>query len=137
MPRAAVPLVLLLAAVVPSGARAATTAFSPCTPIGFECATVDVPLDRSGATPGTIPLAVVRARATSNPTHSAVVALAGGPGQAATPLVSDFAEELGPALGSRDLLLFDPRGTGRSAPLPCPSLTPTSGGIDAVLGCVR
>src|SRR3954465_6130994 len=135
MRRAAVLLVVALAAVAPSAARAAPATFSPCTPIGFECATVPVPLDRSGRVPGTIPLAVVRARATSNPTRSAVVGLAGGPGQAATPLAADFAQVLGPALADRDLLVFDPRGTGGSAPLSCPSLTHT-GGAAAVLGCV-
>src|SRR3954464_5272839 len=120
MRRAAVLLVVALAAVAPSAARAAPATFSPCTPIGFECATVPVPLDRSGRVPGTIPLAVVRARATSNPTRSAVVGpratanrarsavvvRAGGPGQAATPLAADFAQVLGPALADRDLLVF-------------------------------
>src|SRR4051794_5306983 len=136
MRRAAVPLVLMLAALAPSAARAAPATFSPCTPIGFECATVPVPLDRSGRVPGTIPLAVVRARATSNPTRSAVVGLAGGPGQAATPLAADFAQVLGPALADRDLLVFDPRGTGGSAPLSCPTLD-QAGGPAGVVGCVR
>src|SRR4051812_28753170 len=102
MRRASVPLVLALTAGPPATSRAAPATFSPCTPIGFECATVTVPLDRTGRVPGTIPLAAVRARATSNPTRSAVVGLAGGPGQAATPLASDFAEVLGPALADRD-----------------------------------
>src|SRR4051812_2842119 len=135
MRRAAVPLVLLLAAAAASPAHAAT-AFAPCTPIGFECATVPVPLDRSGGVPGTVGLAVTRARATSNPTRSAVVGLAGGPGQAAAPLAADFAEELGPALAERDLLIFDVRGTGGSAPLSCPSLR-EGGGAVSVLLCVR
>src|SRR4051812_38285540 len=118
---AAVLLLLTLAAIAPAAAHAAAP-FAPCRPIGFECATVDVPLDRSGAVSGTIPLAVVRARASDNPDRSAVVALAGGPGQAANPLASDFAEVLGPALAHRDLLTFDSRGTGDSAPLSCPTL---------------
>src|SRR3954447_2686764 len=136
MRRVAVPLVLTLAAVAPSAAHAAPATFSPCAPIGFECATVPVPLDRTGEVPGTIPLAVVRARATSNPTPSAVVALAGGPGQAATPLAPDFAQVLAPALANRDLLVFDPRGTGGSAPLSCPTLNEAAGPA-GVVGCVR
>ena len=136
MRRAAVPLVLTLAAVAPSAARAQSATFSPCKPIGFECATVTVPLDRSGRVPGAIPLDVVRATASSNPTRSAVVALAGGPGQAATPLVSDFAQALAPALANRDLLVFDPRGTGGSAPLSCPTLDEAAGPA-GVVGCVR
>jgi pimeloyl-ACP methyl ester carboxylesterase len=133
--RRTVPALLALAAIAPSTARAATS-FTPCRPVGFECATVDVPLDRTGAVPGAIPLAVVRARATDNPTRSAVVALAGGPGQAADPLATDFALELGPALANRDLLLFDSRGTGGSAPLSCPTLK-GSDPETAVLGCAR
>jgi pimeloyl-ACP methyl ester carboxylesterase len=48
-----------------------------------------------------------------------VLGLAGGPGQAALPLVSDFAQLLAPALATHDLLMFDQRGTGASSPLSC------------------
>jgi pimeloyl-ACP methyl ester carboxylesterase len=51
----------------------------------------------------------------------AVVALAGGPGQAALPLGEFIAKAIAPALGSRDLLVFDQRGTGTSDPLSCPA----------------
>jgi pimeloyl-ACP methyl ester carboxylesterase len=50
------------------------------------------------------------------------VGLAGGPGQAALPLSTVFAELLAPAITARDLLLFDQRGTGQSGALACPSL---------------
>jgi pimeloyl-ACP methyl ester carboxylesterase len=53
----------------------------------------------------------------------AVLPLAGGPGQAALPLASYLAEAIAPALGTRDLLLFDQRGTGASGALACPALT--------------
>lgn len=72
--------------------------------------------------PGTVRLVAVRKLAPSNPTNTAVLGLAGGPGQSAIPLVSDFAELLAPALGTHDLLMFDQRGTGVSSPLRC-SLT--------------
>ncbi len=49
------------------------------------------------------------------------MALAGGPGQAALPLAEFIAQAIAPALGSRDLLVFDQRGTGASDPLSCPA----------------
>jgi pimeloyl-ACP methyl ester carboxylesterase len=83
---------------------------------------VPVALDRTGAIAGTISLSVERKLAGAAPSHDAVVALAGGPGQAALPLGEFIAQTIAPALGSRDLLVFDQRGTGDSDPLSCPAL---------------
>ena len=117
------PLALLAAAgLVLFGAPAANAAiaYAPCVAGGAsQCASLDVPLDRSGAVPGAVRLVAVRRVAPSNPTNTAVLGLAGGPGQAALPLVADFAEQLAPALGTRDLLMFDQRGTGASSFLSC------------------
>jgi pimeloyl-ACP methyl ester carboxylesterase len=88
-----------------------------------------VPLDRSGPVPGTISLSIERKLAGPTPSRDAVIALAGGPGQAALPLSAFAAQAIAPALGTRDLLLFDQRGTGTSDPLSCPAqeaLTDTS-----------
>ena len=79
-----------------------------------------MPLDRSGKTPGTIALTIQRKSASAPPAQSAVLALAGGPGQAADPLGEDLAQAIAPALSTRDLLVFDQRGTGHSSPLNCP-----------------
>ncbi|MGO9788481.1 MAG: alpha/beta fold hydrolase [Solirubrobacteraceae bacterium] len=81
-----------------------------------------VPLDRAGAAPGTISLSVERRLAGAAPSRDAVVALAGGPGQAVLPLGEFIAQAIAPALGSRDLLMFDQRGTGSSDPLSCAAL---------------
>ncbi len=78
-----------------------------------------MPLDRSGAVAGTISLSVERKLANATPSRDAVVALAGGPGQAALPLSEFIAQAIAPALSSRDLLVFDQRGTGASDPLSC------------------
>ncbi len=94
----------------------------PCAPTGYQCTKVDVPLDRSGEQPGTVGISAVRVRASSNPSNEAVVALAGGPGQAAIPIAQAFAKDLGPAIVNRDLLVFDQRGTGNSNPLRCSAL---------------
>ena len=90
-----------------------------------------MPLDRAGGVPGTITLSVERKLAGASPSSTAVVALAGGPGQAVLPLGGFIAQAIAPALGSRDLLLFDQRGTGASDPLSCsafevPSLAPAA-----------
>jgi pimeloyl-ACP methyl ester carboxylesterase len=96
--------------------------FSPCpNAASFACTTVTVPLDRSGSTPGTIPLSVERLQAGLTPSSSAVLALAGGPGQAANPLAGFIAKAIAPALHNRDLIVYDQRGTGRSDPLNCHS----------------
>ncbi|HEY1451024.1 MAG TPA: alpha/beta hydrolase [Solirubrobacteraceae bacterium] len=99
----------------------AALSFTPCTSLaGFTCASLPVPLDRSGAAPGTIVLPIERKAASTVPTQSAVIALAGGPGQAADPLADQLATAIAPALSSRDLIVFDQRGTGHASPLNCP-----------------
>lgn len=111
--------ITLLSCVLPATAGG-KIAFTPCPQYpSLQCGSLDVPLDRSTRLPGTIRLAAVRRVVAQNPSASAVVALAGGPGQAATPLVRDFATVLLPALATRDLLVFDQRGTGASTALSC------------------
>jgi pimeloyl-ACP methyl ester carboxylesterase len=113
---------VLATAVFAPGAHAAIP-YTPCgTPAGFQCGALTVPLDRTGAVPGTVTLHVERLQAATSPTATAVVALAGGPGEAALPFASDFAGILRPALAGRDLLVFDQRGTGTSGRLRCPAL---------------
>jgi pimeloyl-ACP methyl ester carboxylesterase len=108
------------AAVLAPPAAAALT-WAPCQQTaGFTCASISVPLDRSGRAPGTIAVTIERKAATATPSQSAVVALAGGPGQAAAPLAEQLAAAIGPALGAHDLIVFDQRGTGHSSPLNCP-----------------
>ncbi len=102
---------------VPSG-------FTPCASAsGFYCGQVVVPVDRSGLavpTTTTITLRVMWRPAKVADSDGAIFALAGGPGQAATPYAADFASSLAPALKTRDLVVFDQRGTGAGA-LDCPN----------------
>jgi pimeloyl-ACP methyl ester carboxylesterase len=130
-----------LAAVVAAAATLAAVpaahaaiAYTPCTPAGFQCGQLAVPLDRAGAVPGTLTLGIKRAVASSNPTASAVFALAGGPGQAAVPAATEFATILGPALTNRDLVVFDQRGTGSSNRLRCDSF---EGGFTSISAAAR
>jgi pimeloyl-ACP methyl ester carboxylesterase len=66
-----------------------------------------------------ITLAMRRHRAPVGEAHEAVIALAGGPGQAAIPFSEQFAHLLGPIAATRDLIVFDQRGIGLSHPLSC------------------
>jgi pimeloyl-ACP methyl ester carboxylesterase len=134
MRRLAIPpfLAALLSALALASWPASSLAspeFGPC-PAGidaaFTCATVTVPLDRGGLLPGTVPLKLERKLAGFSPSRNAVVALAGGPGQSALGLGEFIAKAIAPALHSRDLLVFDQRGTGESGPLSCPALSSQS-----------
>lgn len=98
----------------------AQIAWAPCGDSNdYACGHLTVPLDPSGATPGTITLAMRRHRAPVGEAHEAVIALAGGPGQAAIPFSEQFAHLLGPIASRRDLIVFDQRGIGLSHPLSC------------------
>jgi pimeloyl-ACP methyl ester carboxylesterase len=121
---------LLVALAGGHAASANALQFTPCPgQHDFSCATLAVPVDRAGVLPGTISLHVERLLAASAPSHSAVVALAGGPGQAALPLASDLAQAIAPALRGRDLIVFDQRGTGKSGPLGCSALGGAAGAL--------
>lgn len=110
-----------------------------------QCAGVRVPLDRSGVIAGDVRLAVRRlqvGRRKVSERSQAVVFLAGGPGQAATPLLADIAPLLKPFLTHRDLVTIDTRGTGRASDLVvCPEVEALTGvvGFDprTLASCAR
>jgi pimeloyl-ACP methyl ester carboxylesterase len=103
--------------------------FAPCAGTNeFACGHLTVPLDPSEASPGEITLAIRRHRAPVGEERSAVIALAGGPGQAGLPFAEQFASLLGPIISTRDLIVYDQRGTGLSHPLSCHRFEPTSAG---------
>jgi pimeloyl-ACP methyl ester carboxylesterase len=118
---------LLLVVCAPICAMAspahAAIAFAPCGDSNdFACGHLTVPLDPAGATPGTLTLALRRHRAPVGDPRSAVIALAGGPGQPALLFAEQFSEVLGPIASTRDLIVFDQRGIGLSHPLSCHAL---------------
>jgi pimeloyl-ACP methyl ester carboxylesterase len=115
-------LLSLLACTVPTAYGAeGSVSYGSCPETNdFACGHLTVPLDWSGHTPGTITLSIRRHRAPLESSRRvAVIGLAGGPGQAAIPFASDFSQQLGPILSTRDLIVFDQRGTGSSHPLSC------------------
>ncbi len=87
-----------------------------------RCASIEVPEDRSspGGRKISIAIAVLPAN-TLSPKPDPLFMLAGGPGQSAAALVP-LAGMLGGVRRNRDIVLVDPRGTGKSTPLRCASL---------------
>ncbi|HEV2923023.1 MAG TPA: alpha/beta fold hydrolase [Solirubrobacteraceae bacterium] len=107
-------------AAAASPSAQAQIAFSPCGDSNnLACGHLTVPLAPSGGSPGTLTLAMRRHRAPVDGPNSAVIPLAGGPGQPAIPFTEAFLELLGPIVATRDLIVFDQRGTGLSHPLVC------------------
>jgi pimeloyl-ACP methyl ester carboxylesterase len=91
-----------------------------------QCGRVSVPLDRTGATAGSISLYVERQRARRPPASGVTLLLAGGPGQPATGAYNDLSDdpygEFRTLTPHNDVVAFDGRGTGRSGLLRCPEL---------------
>ena len=117
-----VVLSVLLACVLAPPSQAAID-FEKCADapdLEIRCGNLRVPIDRSGGVPGTISLRVVRIAAEKpSAAPRAVFAFAGGPGQGATPFAPGFAADLARTQRSRDIIVFDQRGTGESGPIDC------------------
>lgn len=106
------------------GAQTASAApFAACPDAqGLECMTVTVPLDRSGAVPGTVNLAVRRLPARQGPSRGTLFFIAGGPGESAIGALPAIASIFASSLPDYDILTYDQRGTGRSGALTCSAL---------------
>lgn len=92
----------------------------------LQCGRISVPLDRSGATPGSISLYVERQRAKRRPATGTTLLLAGGPGQPSTLAYNNGSKdpygEFRDLTPRNDIVVFDGRGTGKSGLLRCPQL---------------
>ncbi|WP_316743705.1 alpha/beta hydrolase [Streptomyces sp. MK7] len=88
---------------------------------GWECATMKAPLDYRRPDRDTIDVALIRKRATG-PERKRIGSLLfnfGGPGESGVTGLPRFADDY-TSLGERyDLVSFDPRGVGRTAPVSC------------------
>ncbi|GAA1848526.1 alpha/beta hydrolase [Myceligenerans crystallogenes] len=94
-----------------------TVAWSDCN--GFQCATVDAPLDWHDAGKGGIQIALKKLPATSESPQGSLLVNPGGPGVSGISLVEDtsgFGFRLRAAF---DIVGFDPRGVGQSTPVKC------------------
>src|SRR6185437_3762674 len=89
-----------------------------------QCGSVEVPENRDQPQGRRLSIFVAILPAnTLTPKPDPLVLLAGGPGQAASTL-GPFASQLTAVRRTRDIVLIDQRGTGRSSPLSCPALAP-------------
>jgi pimeloyl-ACP methyl ester carboxylesterase len=103
-------------------ATTASSGLSPWRRCGkLQCATLTVPVDYARPDGEQVDLAVARARATDPDRRiGSLVFNFGGPGDAGTQTLADYAAQIPAAVRARyDLVSFDPRGTGRSRPVEC------------------
>ncbi|HEY7104940.1 MAG TPA: alpha/beta hydrolase [Acidimicrobiia bacterium] len=87
----------------------------------WECGTLTVPVDWTAPTADTVPLALVRHRATSPGARvGTLVVNPGGPGDPGTSRLRAAYQRLPDVVKQRfDLVSWDPRGTGASRPVDC------------------
>ena len=94
-----------------------------------RCGTIRVPLDRANPSVGTtqVAFAFLPRRDTSRPSLGTLVPNPGGPGVSVIgSSEGQYTGSLAPLLDRRDLLLVDPRGTGRSDAITCKTLGGTA-----------
>ena len=112
----AAALVLL---VLP-GPALARMRWSACMDVEAECSQVRVPLDRTGAVPGSVRLRLARyGEPSAKPT---LLYLSGGPGGAGIREFADVLFELQGLDRRYQLVSYDQRGTGSSGLIRCPAL---------------
>jgi len=114
---------LLLLAISTSAQEAPTFTPTDCEvaiPTFFtaECGTILVPQDRTDPDAGLVELAVMIVNAgDGEPLPDPLVYVPGGPGGAIlSSAAAQFPAQFAPLVRTRDLILVDPRGTGRSTP---------------------
>jgi pimeloyl-ACP methyl ester carboxylesterase len=88
---------------------------------GLECSTLTVPLDHSDPRGATIDIAVVRRPATDQENRiGSLVTNPGGPGSSGVEFVAGNPDRFPEQIRARyDIVSFDPRGVGASAPVRC------------------
>ncbi len=129
--RSALVVVALAGALAGCGAeadRARTVALAECRlprlAAAAQCGTIEVPENRDQPDGKKIAIAfAVLPANTLTPKPDPLVLLPGGPGQSASALAA-FASRLVEVRRTRDIVLVDPRGTGKSSPLDCAALKP-------------
>ncbi len=87
---------------------------------GFQCATLEVPLDYGDPDGEQIEIALTRVRATGNDRIGSLLFNPGGPGGSGIDFLTAAASRVPPELAARfDLVSFDPRGVGASSAIEC------------------
>ena len=116
-----------VASSIPLASLPQQVAWAPCPDSddydveGWECGTIEVPLDYDQPQGQTITIALTRAPATDQSTRiGSLVVNPGGPGGSGIEAAHFLVDELPPNLKARfDLVGFDPRGVGDSTAVDC------------------
>jgi pimeloyl-ACP methyl ester carboxylesterase len=108
---------LLIIGLTFFAALTAPAAAATC-PYQARCGSITVPLDHTGATPGTLPIGYAILPATG-PKTGTIFFLSGGPGESAVVYTGLVRRELAPLRASHDIVMVDQRGTGRSGAVSC------------------
>jgi pimeloyl-ACP methyl ester carboxylesterase len=99
------------------------------------CGTLPRPLDPSGRVPGTLPIYFeFYPHTAAGPAVGTLVPAVGGPGSPTTDSRDDYLALYAPLRSTRDVLMMDYRGTGRSGALDCPQLQQAPGLTEADIG---
>jgi pimeloyl-ACP methyl ester carboxylesterase len=107
-----------------AGAAPADPQWRPCDDLPLECTTLTVPLDYRAPAGAKIEIAVSRQKATGAARRGVLLLNPGGPGGPGLDQPLTVGQQAPRNLtDTYDLIGFDPRGTGRSAPISC-ELTP-------------
>jgi len=95
--------------------------WKPCRPAGYECAAVDVPLDYTKPDSQTIKIQLKRLPASDQANRiGSLFFNPGGPGASGIQSITEAAMAFSEDVRARfDLVAWDPRGVGSSAPLTC------------------
>ena len=94
--------------------------WTACGPSGFQCGSIAVPLDYAHPEAGTINIAVNRKPATDQANRiGSVLTNPGGPGASGIQFLEGEASSMSNVNKRFDLIGFDPRGIGQSAPVRC------------------
>ena len=115
---------VVCASCVPAGAPLVSEKLHPCAstegPTDGYCGGLEVYEDREAGSGRKIRLAIVVLPSVSSDVHAdPLVFLAGGPGQAAAQMASLVQPMFRKIQRTRDIVLVDQRGTGKSNPLNC------------------
>src|SRR5438445_7415971 len=102
---------------------------------GFQCGTLQVPLDYSQAGGRTIPLALIRKRATGSNRIGSMLLNPGGPGESGVQFLREDITSLANLNRRFDVVAWEPRSVGGSTPVTCVdgSKMDTYLSLDAVL----
>ena len=103
-------------------ARVGSMLLERCAHVAAYCGSLERPLDPTGAIPGRISIYFEFYPRTAHGSATALVATQGGPGYPATLSRDDYLTLFKPLRKSRDVVLMDNRGTGKSGAIDCRAL---------------